>query len=134
MNYYQGRIDYSKIYKNKKNQSLSIKIWFPNVTEYFHEITIDSEATVGDVIILITKHFGINCMDDFGLFLEYHGTPRLLDPDENIAEVMLLVEGDIVEEVPNGIINKLHKWGSDLLHGKKSRVYLRKYLFLGKSL
>ena len=73
-------------------------------------------------------------MDDFGLFLEYHGTPRLLDPDENITEVMMLVEGDVVEETPNGIISKLHKWGTDLLHGKKSRVYLRKYLFLSREL
>lgn len=40
----------------------------------------------------------------------------------------------MVEEVPNGLLNKLHKWGTDLLHGKKSRVYLRKYLFLGKEL
>ena len=30
-------------------------------------------------------------MEDFGLFLEYNGTPRLLDSDENIIEVMQLI-------------------------------------------
>ena len=45
---------------------------------------------------------------------------------------MLLVEADIVDQVPNGLINKLQKWGTDLLHGKKSKIYFRKYLFLSK--
>ena len=60
--------------------------------------------------------------------------PRLLDADENICEVMLLVEADVVDEHPSGLFDKIQKWGTDLLHGKKSRIYLRKYLFLAPDL
>lgn len=111
---------------------MTIRIYFPNLEQHYEELKIDSQTTVGDVMIQITKQFKLNSMEDFGLFLEYNGTPRLLDSDENIIEVMQLIEEDVVEEPTNGILNRLHKWGTDLLHGKRSKVYLRKYLFLGK--
>ena len=69
ISYSQGRIDYSKIYKKKKNENISIKIWFPNVANEFMEFKIDSQATVGDVMIMIAKEFRLHCIDDFGLFL-----------------------------------------------------------------
>ena len=83
---------------------------------------------------MIAKEFNIHCIDDFGLFLDYSGLPRLLDPDENICEVMLQVEADVEEMAGDGLLDKLQKWGTDIFHGKKSKIYLRKYLFIEKQM
>ena len=33
------------------------------------DFKIEDQATVGDVLIMISKEFGLHCIDDFGLFL-----------------------------------------------------------------
>ena len=57
INYSQGRIDYSKIFKKEKKSKLVIRIYFPNLSQHYEELKIDSQTTVGDVMIQITKQF-----------------------------------------------------------------------------
>lgn len=80
--------------------------------------------------------FNIISLRDFGLFLEYQGIPRLLDRDEKLFEVLSDIGYEFIEKETKeegGFwkkVTNLKKWGEEMISGKKSRVYLRKYLFL----
>jgi hypothetical protein len=67
------------------------------------------------VMTLVGRDFGMQFMNDFGLFVSYSDRPRLLDSDEILYEVMRQTESE-VEDINSkgffwdGIIN-VKKWG-----------------------
>lgn len=75
-------------------------------------------------------------MRDFGLFVDYQGFPRLLDRDERLLQILHDVQYEFAEANDKGEstlrskFNSIKKWGEEILHGKPSKVYLRKYLYM----
>lgn len=71
-------------------------------------------------------------MRDFGLFLEYQNVPRYLDPDEILLEILeeANYELDSPEKFQESMWKKWKKWGEEMIGSKKSRLFIKKYLFV----
>jgi hypothetical protein len=60
-----------------------VKVWLQNVSfKEFVELKIYKDTRVDEVMALIGRDCGLQCMGDFGLFINYSDRPRLLDGDE----------------------------------------------------
>lgn len=86
----EGRIEYSQLYNSIKADYYTVKIWFQNVSfKEYVETKITKSTRVEEVMAIIGTDFGIQFMQDFGLFVYYSDTPRLLDGDEVLYDVLM---------------------------------------------
>jgi hypothetical protein len=56
---------------------------------------------------MISVELNIPNLDDFGLFLDYAGEPRMLDSHEPIYEAMVQVEAEVKQLSDNSILNTI---------------------------
>ena len=120
----------------EENREFKIKVSMIAVREEkFLQVNISQNTTVQEVIEDIAVSYRVNTMRDFGLFLDYQGFPRLLDRDEKVYDVLIDIGHEFVESKANenGFWKKMtniKRWGEEIITGKKSQLYMKKYLFL----
>lgn len=92
-----GRIDYSMLYKRPKQEEAStVKIWLQNVSfREFVELKIHKDTRVDEVMAQVGRECGLQCMSDFGLFINYSDRPRLLDSDEVLSDILSQTDTEV---------------------------------------
>lgn len=103
----------------------------------FIQININKFTTVQEIVEEIAVCYKIDTLRDFGLFIDYQSFPRLLDRDEKMFDILTDISYEFAEnkkEEDTSFWKNILKKGEDLFSSKKSKIYLRKYLFVEEAL